>query len=979
MVNPDTQTALKGPVCNGCELQSKRRVPGCGTGGGGQAVDIMIVSESPSSWSVNNNQLFYGRGGRIIRQTWKELRELDHKNGGRLKISHLKKWETYAVQCQVEEGNQTATTPKSVIDRCGHYLLAAVKNKRPKVILALGASALKGLGYRGEKFMEARGRLLDMNIGGHACKVLPTFSTKHLVAKTGLYNLFYNDFIHAVRLAAGVDQELSSVPLEELTKDYRFPKTVEEVESLCNEIIEHVTVDAPPGSVASQCALAVDIETNTKYAFRKDAAAICISFAWDTGRATAIPLWHKDGPWSSEQLEQVVGHVQRVLLCAKPKIFHNAKFDLQFLELRHGLKVNNYSWDTMLGEHLLREDMSGAYGLKILGRSYFPQFSNYADKVHEFATQATAEEEAATSALVGVKKGKVKKGTPGFDEGMASDMSKEDVEKYLFGSKKDRKRQVYDSGYERVPQDILLVYAAIDTDLTRRLLRNQFIRMKQENFPQAKSLMQSHCLPATRTLGKMEFRGMRVDIPYNNYLEQELTKVVAAKESILHSFWEKTKQRGKEFNPNSNANLSTILYVEGVADENDQLRIRLGPWVERNAKSMTHKTDKKTLRAIVEHTGCDFAKNLLEYRAAHKALSGFIHDIKLLSDYDGYLHTNFLLHGTSTGRLSSNSLNMQNLPAFLAGFNIKKVFIPDDPEEEVVFNLDYKGAEIRVFTAYARDQALIDALNAGLDVHCFFTQEIYGIPYEEVDRREDLKTSNPERYRYLDKLRTNVKRVVFGILYGAMAKKIAETAGISEQDAQHVIDKLFARFPSLKDYMDETVAHIHQFGYVTTLFGRRRRFPLQAVNGFFRGRAERQGKNMRIQSTSSEIVVAQLNEVDEHIGDLGGRLCLTVHDSLVGTCKKKYIAQLPEFFQRYGVDRVTEKFDWLPVAFTADIGIGPSYGEVISLEKYMKQHSITPKTADEMLLQELDDDAIVELREDEDEAREQATMVAAFG
>lgn len=973
-IAPEIQSnGIKGLVCRECPLEKKLRVVGEGARG---EVDIMFVSESPSSWSVNNQQIFYGRGGRIIRQTWKQFRELDEKMGGKLKFAHLRKWDCYAVQCQVEEGReQSATIPKSVIDRCSCYLRSAILHKKPKVVVAFGATVLKALGIKTEKFTEIRGKQVATTIEGHPTVVIPTFSTKHLIAKTGLYNLFHNDFVRAMRLAAGVDKALSNTSIEEITKDYRLPKTVEEVTAVCQEIIEYVV---PGAKEAAQCAVAVDIETNTLHPQRADAHALCISFSWGEGLSTAIPLWHPESPWSEEELAAVIEQVQRVLLCGKPKVFHNGKFDLKFLELRHGWKVNNFAWDTMLGEHLLREDQAGSYSLKILGRSYFPQFTNYADKVHEIAAGLTVDEQATKAALEGVKAGKIKKGTPGFEEGMSSSMSKTDLEKYLFGHKKDKRKRTSDSGYERVPLETLLPYAAIDTDLTRRLLKNQFLRMKEDNFlTNARELMTSHCIPGSRVLGKMEFQGMRVDRPYVDYLETELSKVVQAKDASLRSHWD--PEQG-EFNPNSTANVGWILFNRGVWDPAAVVpatettpertgayvrRVNLGvdKVVEKNVKSGQYKTDKKTLRTIAENTNCPFTKDLLDYRSAHKALSGFIHDIKLLAEADGYLHTNFHLHGTSTGRLSSSDLNMQNLPEWLAGYNIKKIFIPDDPEEELILNLDYKGAEIRVFTAYAHDQELIKALNDGLDVHSFFTQEIYGIPYAEVERLKDID-------KKMKKTRTNVKRVVFGILYGAMAKKIAETAGITMEEAQAVIDKLFARFPALKQYMDETVAQIHRFGFVETLFGRRRRFPLQSVNGFFRGQAERRGKNMKIQSTSTDIVMAQLIEIAEHIGEVGGRLCITVHDSLVASVKKKYVQQLPAFLDHYAVKRVSEKYPWLPVAFACDIGVGPSYGELTKLDEYLAEHFPKAPTADEALFQELDQEALNELREEEDAERE---------
>lgn len=964
-LHPDAQGPRKsGIACQGCDLYEKPRVPGQGASG---HVDIMFVSESPSSWSANNQEVFYGRGGRIIRKVWKELKELDARSGGRLKMSHMSKWDTYAVQCQVEEGrDQNATASAATITKCSHYLRGAILNKQPKVIVAFGATALKSLGYKSGAFMESRGRLLDIEINGQFYKVLPTFSTKHLVAKTGLYTLFYADVVRAVRVASGTDDVGANATLEEVTKDYRLPKTVAEVKAVCDTIIEHVVEGA---KTASQCAISVDTETNTVNPHRKDAKILCISFAWDTGCSTAIPLFHEASPWTPEELEEVIGHVRRVLECPKPKVFHNAKFDLKFIELRHGWRVNNFAWDSLLGEHLLREDMTGSYGLKTLGRSYFPMFGNYADKVQEIAEQLSPEEAEVHSTIVGARKGKIKKSTIGIEEGLSFELSKKDLETYLLGTKRDRKKRVFDAGYERVPIDTLCVYAAVDTDLTRRLLRHQFGRMQAEGFQQhARSLMATHCVPASRALGSMEFNGFRVDRPYLERIEIDLGKIVDEKRALLDRAWDPYK--GTEFNPNSTVDIAHILFNYGVYNaETGKRERRDGPWLEKNKKSQKYKTDKKTLKAIAERMKCPFSKTLLEYRGAHKALTGFVKDIKDLSEYDGYLHTNFHLHGTSTGRTSSSGVNMQNQPKKLAGVNIKKIFIPDDPEEEVIFNVDWKGAEIRVFTAYAPDEALITALNDGLDVHSWFTQEIFGIPYSEVEAKKDIDDE-------MNKTRVTVKRVVFGILYGAMAKKIAETAGISEEAAQHVIDKLFARFPALQNYMDEVVAQIHTKGYVETLFGRRRRFPLQGVNGFFRGQAERRGKNMKIQSTSSDIVIGQLVEIFDHIGELGGRLTITVHDSIVGTIKKKYLGQAQAFFDHYCVERVAQKYPWLPVAFAHDISVGPNYGETIALADYIKKNPLQVLSPDQEFLEMLDEESMNELREDEDEEKEALSALA---
>jgi DNA polymerase-1 len=222
-----------------------------------------------------------------------------------------------------------------------------------------------------------------------------------------------------------------------------------------------------------------------------------------------------------------------------------------------------------------------------------------------------------------------------------------------------------------------------------------------------------------------------------------------------------------------------------------------------------------------------------------------------------------------------------------------------------------------------------------------------------------------------------VKRVVFGTLYGAMAKKIAETAGISEERAQEVIDKLFTRFPALEEYMNTVVTQVHTKGFVETLFGRRRRFPMQQINGFFRGMAERRAKNMKIQSTSSDIVVSSLIEIHENISQLGGRCCITVHDSVVGTIKKKNLHLAKAFFDHYCVERVSQKFPWLRVAFAYDIAVGPSYGETIALSDYLAKNAPVPASPEQEFFDELDQESLEELRDDEEEERSALAAVSS--
>lgn len=299
---------------------------------------------------------------------------------------------------------------------------------------------------------------------------------------------------------------------------------------------------------------------------------------------------------------------------------------------------------------------------------------------------------------------------------------------------------------------------------------------------------------------------------------------------------------------------------------------------------------------------------------------------------------------------NSSDMNMQNLPYYLAGWNIKKMFIPDS-DEFVIVNVDYKGAEVRVFTAYAHDVNLINALRNGMDMHSYFAHKVFGRPYAQYAARNDPQ---------LEAERTRIKRVVFGILYGAGPMKISESIGVSFDEARALIAMLYEMFPAIKRYAELIEYEVITNGYVETHFHRRRRFPLSKVSRH-RSRAVRQARNFKIQSTSSDIVISQLIEIDEPLCNQfpGARLLLTVHDSMVFQFPKSHILQLKEFVLYYAEQRVAEKFPWLPVPFKVDIEVGPSYGECMDIDKYIAKHNFMPQQ--EGIVEE--NELLTELRE----------------
>ena len=989
-------------ACKDCPRKEEARCARCTATDipKGKSLDVLFIAEQPEWPSAENNAPFKGHGGRIVRKVINYLEETNSQYKDDLILGF-----TYAVQCLPREDEGDSSPSKVTLRNCERHLASYIQGRKPKIIISMGAVVTKQLGFKA-KFKDVRGKILKMSTG---ISVMVTYAKKALVAQPGLYEAFKMDIQNALSYALISDKEKKGpATLDELAKDYIFPKTIEEVEKLCEYIIGYAEHGKP-----ADWTIAVDTETTTLYPEKEDAKIIAFCLAWGRGKAATILYDHPAAPKEYlNQLQRVHTAVGRVLSSEKPKCFHNAKFDIKFLERRYNFVVRNVRWDTLLGEHLLDEDKKGSYGLKALTAGWLPQYCGYEDRLHDLlSTQNTGTDLSAIDKelhnLEGVLTDEHKHYSTALhmykqelcDYRIAKDKyvtanaifipenkvyiehkEKIGVEVIAWRKLKDagvkvslkpkiqikkpkrpkapsiprrpkdprskKERRVFtDAGFENLPIKDLQIYGAIDADVTRRLVALQLKRIKKEN-SQVNLLMQSHALPASRVLGNAEFRGTRIDQTYAEELDEGLYKIVIDTEKELYRMVEDSLP-GKDINLSSPQQLANVLYSYGWTHPNGNTYV-YPPKIKTRTGQLS--TSATTLKQFVEYTDdkkeiptekAYFIERLLLWKKAKKARETFLANVKILSRRDGYLHTNFHINGTGTGRLSSSDMNLQNLPYFLAGWNIKKLFIPSS-NDYVIVNADYSGAEVRVFTAYAHDEGLIKAIINGLDVHSYFANLVFGRPYEDYEDRDNLMITNPKYGKLLEVERTNIKRVVFGILYGAGPYKIAETIGCTEEKARELIAKLYSMFPTINQYMKDVMAAVNNRGYVETKFSRRRRFPLGTLRKF-KGRAGRQAKNFLIQSTSSDIVIGQLIEVDEHLTrEFGGRMLLTVHDSMVFEFPKKYLHQLNDFMVYYGEQRVQEKYPWLPVPFKLDIGVGPSYGECQKLDKYLTNNPYIP-------------------------------------
>lgn len=966
----------KGDFCRTCPLYPQDGV----LGGGAMPADVMFITDPPTIHEAQYGNAYTDRGGQLLLKTWKELTA---------KGSAFEGTSAYfcpSLFCHADKPK------KDLIERCAPLVHGQISSVRPKMIIPLGNNALKSLGFT-ETITKARGNTYQRRIANQNVLVMPAFSAPHVLAVPGIYQVFKRDLERAlVKLRShtygeSVNGGGGKKDWRALTPDYVYPKTAAEVKDLVDHILAYCK-----GKVAPEAwLLALDTETNTLKPWRPGAKMIMVSVAWDVGKSAAIILDHKAAPKGYDR-DAVWEQLERLFTCDKPKSFHNGKFDLKFIEDVYGTKLTRLRWDSLYGEHNLSEAKKGFYGLKELTDEYAPEFSGYEDdltahldelkhayvakRVEDRALEIEVVEEALAVKKEELKNVKVelRETKKGFKKGDLTETDIMNAENMVFqveGEVKEFKedlkvvkadvreykkrikklafsREDSPITYEDADIELLSLYAAIDADIGRRVAVRQFVKSQEEDREFAEIIqkatgraptdmkplagnMLNLYLPASQTLKGMEFEGFKVNFEYLDWLEAELDRDLKYYEKRIY------QEAGKEFKINSPKEAADILVAwQGL------------PVLERTKKGAV-RLNKDVLKAYATEHGSMLALLILNYRSCHKARNTFISQIRRLSKDDGHIHTNFHVNGTATGRLSSSRMNLQNLPKYffiypedggkpIPRYNLKKIFVPSRPGY-VLVDMDYNAAEVRTMTAtgYAPDPKLIRDLNAGRDVHSSVTSIVFDdLSYEEVANREELYGKGSDRYNELEEIRRQIKRTTFGVVYGMMSHGLSKQLGISQDEAQVIIDKLFAQMPSVLQYIEQTKWEVENYGFVYSLTGQRRRFPLARFNEGLLWAAQREAVNFKIQNFSSQIVTGQLAEINQNLTQLKGFGKITVHDSIVFEVPYSMLPHLPAFLDKWARDRVGERYPVMNVPFVYDADVGLSYGETIKLADALK-------------------------------------------
>lgn len=431
-------------------------------------------------------------------------------------------------------------------------------------------------------------------------------------------------------------------------------------------------------------------------------------------------------------------------------------------------------------------------------------------------------------------------------------------------------------------------YACEDADITFQL-KQLFTPEIEKDY--LKSLFYDMEMPLVEILADIEKEGINIDKEFLNSYSKALGNQLEELEKGIKEL------AGMDFNVDSPKQLGEVLF--------EHLKI--------TAKAKKTKTGQYATSEDILQTLKDthpIIPKILEYREYRKLKSTYVDPLPLLADItDGRVHTQFMQTVTSTGRLSSNNPNLQNIPVRTeAGREIRKAFIPKD-SNYTLLSADYSQIELRLIAALSEDVNMIAAFKAGEDIHASTASKVFGIPLAEVTKEQ----------------RSSAKAVNFGIIYGQSAFGLSQNLGISRTEAKGIIDSYFEQFPTIRSYMDKKIAQARENGFVETIFQRRRYLPdINSANAVVRGFAERNAINAPIQGSAADVIklamIAVYTEMKKT--NVKSRMLLQVHDELVFDIHKDELETMTNLIKKAMEGAVN-----LVVPMNADVGIGENWLE----------------------------------------------------
>ncbi|MFO8025602.1 DNA polymerase I [Thiohalophilus sp.] len=464
--------------------------------------------------------------------------------------------------------------------------------------------------------------------------------------------------------------------------------------------------------------------------------------------------------------------------------------------------------------------------------------------------------------------------------------------KYL-GHKTIHYEDVAGKGAKQVTFDQVAIepaseYAAEDADVTLRL--HQTLWPKLEAIPSLANVFKAIEMPLMPVLSRMERRGVKLDVAMLNKQSKQLAKQLNELEQAAH------ESAGETFNLGSPKQLQAILFEkQGL------------PVVSKTAKGQPSTAESVLQELAVQ--GYELPQRVLQWRGLSKLKSTYTDKLpEMIHPASGRVHTSYQQAVAATGRLSSTEPNLQNIPVRSEeGRRIRQAFVPEKGYRMLA--ADYSQIELRIMAHLSGDKGLLDAFKNGEDIHRATAAEVFGVEPDKVSSEQ----------------RRSAKAINFGLIYGMSAFGLGRQLGIDRGQAQEYVNLYFARYPGVKQYMDDIREKAREQGYVETVYGRRLYLPeINTSNHTRRQYAERTAINAPMQGTAADIIKRAMITLDAVIekDQLPIWMIMQVHDELVFEVREDAVDEATQII-RDNMVRGAE----LSVPLEVDIGVGDNWDE----------------------------------------------------
>lgn len=456
--------------------------------------------------------------------------------------------------------------------------------------------------------------------------------------------------------------------------------------------------------------------------------------------------------------------------------------------------------------------------------------------------------------------------------------------------------------FNKIRLEVALPYAAGDTEKTLELYDWIMRHLRTDRLRELRELIFNIEMPVARTFIWADIRGIKFDVESANKLDDKFALEELELQKRIYEIF------GEEVNLNSPAQLKKKLYEDLKLPDNDN-----------------GSTGVKTLKRIKkEH---EVVGLILEYRGVGKLRQAFTSKLPHSVKSDGMIHPWHNTFGAATGRFTCKDPNTQQIPAKRP--EVRKLFTTTGPDR-ILVSIDYSQIELRVLAHLANEKALIHAFHEGRDIHSTTASMISNgkYTYEDIEKYKD------DEGHECQKLRKQAKVVNFGIVYGMSAKGLSNTLEITEKEAKTIIENYFKGYSGIESYMDVQKKMARRQGFVTDIFGRKRRLAneYKAKDRFKGYAADRQAGNFPIQASAGSILKKAIVDLESVLPEMDVFILLQCHDELVFDC--------PADISRANlmkIKKVMEDAVELVVPVSCDVEINPErWLEKVDTEEWFK-------------------------------------------